>query len=393
MTGSEPRTLLVVAGTRPEVIKVAPVVRAIDGDHRLRRVLLTTGQHRDVVADLCATFGIRPDLELSPMPSITRSLDDLAASMLERLGPLLDEVAPDAVLVQGDTTSTMTAALAALHRKIPVAHLEAGLRTGDLYAPFPEEANRRIVSVLAALHLAPTEGAAANLVREGIGPETVEVTGNTVVDALHWIRRHGRRGPDHHVLDRLRAAGIGRWDEDEMPNPGPSHRPLVLVTLHRRESWGAGVDRVAAALHRLAEGPDALHLLVVTHPNPRLREAFESALHGATSVTTVGPMDYPSFVRAMAAADLILTDSGGVQEEAPALGTPVLVLRDATERPEAVEVGAAALVGTDPDRIAAAALAFLHGRGGAVRISADLFGDGRAAARVVDAVAGLFDPV
>ena len=394
MTTTEPPTIVLVAGTRPELIKVAPVAMAIDGDDRLRRLLLTTGQHAEVVTGLCRTFGLRPDLELGAMPVRPRSLDEMAGTMLERVGAKLDETTPDAVLVQGDTTSTMVAALAALHRRIPVVHLEAGLRTGDLYAPFPEEANRRIVSAVASLHLAPTEGAAVNLLREAVAPASVTVTGNTVVDALNWIQSHDQAGADHPVLARLRSEGIGRWTGDGHHEAVPgsarlARTPLVLVTLHRRESWGSAVDRVIGALRRIAAGPDAPHLLVVTHPNPRLREVFEAAFHRHGSVSTVGPMSYPSFVHAMGAADVILTDSGGVQEEAPALGTPVVVMRDTTERPEAVMAGAATLVGTDPDRIVTTTRTLLAERSGSAWACRDLFGDGRAAARVVDAVVGL----
>ncbi|HEX4062190.1 MAG TPA: UDP-N-acetylglucosamine 2-epimerase (non-hydrolyzing) [Streptosporangiaceae bacterium] len=362
-----------VIGTRPEAIKLAPIVLALRGQPGLLPVVVTTGQHTEAVREVLDIFAIAADVDLA-VGEAGSGLAEIAAAVLSRFAALARSEQPDAVLVQGDTTSALGAALGAFYQRIPVAHVEAGLRSGDRHAPFPEEIHRRMASLACDLHFAPTPSAAARLVAEGIDPDMVYLTGNTVVDALRIIRRHvGYRD--------ARLARIGaRW--------AASGRRVLLVTAHRRESWGEPMERIAAAVERIARDRPGLTVVVVTHPNPRARLPF-GRLAGLANVLLTEPEPYGSFVRLMELADLILTDSGGIQEEAPCLGTPVLVLRDVTERTEGLAAGAARLVGTGTDRIVAeagallddpAALAAMVSRG-------DLYGDGAAAARCVSVLA------
>jgi UDP-N-acetylglucosamine 2-epimerase (non-hydrolysing) len=367
------RRIIVVIGTRPEAIKLAPIVLALRGQPGLLPVVVTTGQHTEAVREVLDIFAIAADVDLA-VGEAGSGLAEIAAAVLSRFAALARSEQPDAVLVQGDTTSALGAALGAFYQRIPVAHVEAGLRSGDRHAPFPEEIHRRMASLACDLHFAPTPSAAARLVAEGIDPDMVYLTGNTVVDALRIIRRHvGYRD--------ARLARIGaRW--------AASGRRVLLVTAHRRESWGEPMERIAAAVERIARDRPGLTVVVVTHPNPRARLPF-GRLAGLANVLLTEPEPYGSFVRLMELADLILTDSGGIQEEAPCLGTPVLVLRDVTERTEGLAAGAARLVGTGTDRIVAeagallddpAALAAMVSRG-------DLYGDGAAAARCVSVLA------
>jgi UDP-N-acetylglucosamine 2-epimerase (non-hydrolysing) len=374
-TGHAPaKRVMVVYGTRPEAIKLAPVIRAIAASPRLRPVVTLTGQHQTIVEQVNSMFGIRPDHDLDVIGP-RQSLHRLTARVLERLDPVLREERPDAVVVQGDTTSAFAAALAAFYEHVPVVHVEAGLRTGDLHSPFPEEANRRLTGQIATLHLAPTPVSAGNLVRDGIPPWRVLVTGNTVIDALLWTiqQRVPYGDPALEAIDCTDA-------------------PVLLVTTHRRESWGQRMRHIASAVAGLARKHPDLIIVLPLHPNPVVREALLPALQGLENVKLVEPMDYGAFARLLQRCTIILTDSGGIQEEAPSLGKPVLVMRDTTERPEAVSAGTARLVGTDPERVHAEVERLLScPRAYKTMANAvNPYGDGRAAQRTVKAIEHMF---
>lgn len=342
--------LFVVVGTRPEAIKLVPVIRALRTAGAAVTVC-TTGQHRTLAAEALAWFGLAPDLSLGPHPA---DLDGLSASLLTAIGAALDSERPARVIVQGDTASALAGALAAHHRRLPVAHVEAGLRSGDRAAPWPEEGNRKLIAALADLHFAPTKTAVAALLAENIPAGAIHLTGNSGIDALGLIAP----GP---------------------PPIDPGGRKLILVTCHRRESFGGGLAGIAAALRALAQRPDVTIALPL-HPNPVVR----AALGGLDGIRLLDPLPYPDFVRLLAAAHLVLTDSGGVQEEAPTLGVPVLVLRDTTERPEGVAVGTARLVGTSARRIVTETCRLLDDPAAhaAMAHAYSPYGDGRAAERI-----------
>jgi UDP-N-acetylglucosamine 2-epimerase (non-hydrolysing) len=353
--------LLVVVGTRPEAVKLAPLVLALRTASWAQCRVLAAAQHRELLDRPLAFFGIVPDRDLDLMRP-GQGLADLTARSIAALDPVLVEEAPDAVVAQGDTTTVLVAALAAFYRGIPFAHVEAGLRTGDLRQPFPEEGNRQLVARLARWHFAPTRRAADNLRREGIDEARIHVVGNTAIDALLWA--------------------VPRVDASEFtPRAGAR---LVLVTAHRRESLGEPLGELCHALAALANRTD-VEILFPVHPNPRVRATVERLLAGRARVRLCDPLGYPEMVAAMQASSLILTDSGGIQEEAPSLGKPVLVLRSRTERPEAVEAGAAQLVGMRRDDVVAAAVRLLddpeaHAAMAKVRHP---FGDGRSARAIV----------
>ncbi|MBL9077812.1 MAG: UDP-N-acetylglucosamine 2-epimerase (non-hydrolyzing) [Planctomycetes bacterium] len=324
------RRILVVIGTRPEAVKLAPVVRALGAAPWAECRVLVTAQHRELLDRTLQFFGVVPDRDLDLMRP-AQSPVDFTARCLTALDPVFAEERPDLVLVEGDTTTVFAAALGAFYRRVPVAHVEAGLRTSDRGQPFPEEANRRLVAQLADLHFAPTALARDNLLREGIDPATVHVVGNTGIDALQW------------ATARVDAAQF-------RPAAG---RRLLLVTAHRRENLGAPLQSICDGIAALADRADVA-VLWPLHPHPGVRSVVEARLAGRDNVHLCGPLDYPDMVAAMQASHVLLTDSGGVQEEGPALGRPVLVLRDNTERPEGIAAGTAALVGTRADRIVAA---------------------------------------
>ena len=357
--------VLFVFGTRPEAIKLAPVIARLREQPALFDArIAVTAQHREMLDQVLDAFSIRPDHDLNLMQP-GQSLFESSSRILAALEPVLAEERPDWVLVQGDTTTAFCGALAAFYAGVRVGHVEAGLRTGDPRQPFPEEMNRVLITRLAAQHYAPTAAAAANLAREGIVPESILVTGNTGIDA---------------VLD---VAGRVQ------PSPSGTSRKLILVTAHRRESFGPGFENICAALKRLAERPD-VEIIYPVHPNPNVREPVERLLGGLPNVRLIDPVPYVPFVELMQRAHILLTDSGGIQEEAPSLGKPVLVLREKTERPEAVLAGTARLVGTEADRIVAECVELLDDTDGYARRARihNPYGDGRAAIRIREHLSG-----
>jgi UDP-N-acetylglucosamine 2-epimerase (non-hydrolysing) len=369
----------VVLGTRPEAIKLAPVVAELRDRPGLDPVVISTGQHRELLDQLLAPFGIAPDIDLDLMVP-GQGLTDLAGRAVSLLGAAIEDLAIDVLVVQGDTTTAMAGALAGFYLGVPVVHLEAGLRTDDRRSPFPEEVNRRLVTQLADLHLAPTDRARDRLLAEGVDPATVVVTGNTVVDALFATVHRGApyAGPDAALLEAVHA-GTDR---------------VLLVTAHRRESWGAGIAHIAEAVAELVDAHPDLVAVFPLHPNPTVRTAVLPRLAGRPRVLLTEPLDYADFVRLLDRADLVLTDSGGVQEEACSLGRPALVTRTETEREEGAEAGGLRVVGTDPARIVAEASTLLTDPAAydALVCRSLPFGDGQAAVRVADAVAALVRP-
>jgi UDP-N-acetylglucosamine 2-epimerase (non-hydrolysing) len=361
-------------GTRPEAVKLAPVAIAMREQGLVEPVLLASGQHPAMVTQALAAFDLTADVTLTVERS-TGSQAELLTEMIRRLDDLWAVRAPAAVIVQGDTTTSLAGALAAFWRRIPVVHLEAGLRSGDLDSPFPEEANRKLVAQVASLHLAPTPLAAMNLLDENVAGADVMVTGNTVVDATLAVA--GRQLPFENPA--VAAARHG------------STNRLVLVTAHRRESWGRPLDRILAAVRELlAKYPD-IDVVLPSHPNPAVRAQVEAGLAGLQRVTVTDPLPYPDLSRLLCEAYLVLTDSGGIQEEAPSFGVPALVLRDVTERVESLHAGCAKLVGSDTDVIVAEASALLDDRArrDAMTAAGNPYGDGLAARRAAQATAAL----
>jgi UDP-N-acetylglucosamine 2-epimerase (non-hydrolysing) len=370
------RRILFVFGTRPEAIKLCPVIRHFreHAPDLIPRVCVTA-QHRDLLDQVLEVFQIRPDRDLDLMlPG--QSLFQSTSRIVAALEPVLAEERPDMLFVQGDTTTTFCGALAGFYLGIPVAHVEAGLRTWDLRQPFPEEMNRVLAGRLAALHFAATPWARDNLLREGVDPSAVSVTGNSGIDAVLYVR------------DALESGAL-RPTKPVETNP---ERRLILVTAHRRESFGAGFDRICQALHDLAERPD-VEIVYPAHPNPRVREAVDRWLGGHPRVRVIEPLAYVEFVDLMRRAAILLTDSGGIQEEGPSLGKPILVLREKTERPEAVDAGTVRLVGTDRERIVSEVSRLLDDRAAYERMTRvhNPYGDGRASARILAATLSFFE--
>ncbi|WP_050581019.1 non-hydrolyzing UDP-N-acetylglucosamine 2-epimerase [Salinispora cortesiana] len=377
---SEPSTsdfkplVWLVGGTRPEAIKLAPVATAISKQRRLKAHIVVTGQHDSLMDQALEAFGLRPDDRLRPLRT-----NGGQAELLSQLVTYLDVLAakhpPAAILVQGDTTSALAGAMVGFWREIPVVHLEAGLRSWNLSAPFPEEYNRRVIAHSSVLHLAPTPAAAANLINSGICTDSVLVTGNTAVDAILHASSSpvGFTNPSVEALVRAARKGCLR---------------LILATAHRRESWGPPLRRILQAVHELISHHSDLHVVFPVHPNPLVRVEVERSLGGVDRVLVTEPMSYPELASVLASSVLVLSDSGGIQEEAPSFGVPVLVLRDSTERGEAVLAGCATIVGTQTDRIVAEASAGLA-RQLDKTPRPNPFGDGRAAERVEQALAWL----
>lgn len=374
---------LAVFGTRPEAIKLAPVLKSLAEAPGWASVVCITAQHREMLDQVMGLFDIRPDYDLEIMHA-EQDLFDVTARALLGLRDVLRSVAPDVVLVQGDTTTCLAGAMAGFYEKVPVAHVEAGLRTGDLRAPFPEEGNRSLVGRLATYHFAPTEGARANLRMEGIDDSVIWVTGNTVIDALLWVRGMVSTISPSVWVDALGGELIERVLSED--------RRLVLVTGHRRENFGSGLRNACSALRELALRHADWDIVYPVHLNPNVQEPVRSALGGIENIFLPGPLEYAPFVWLMDRSTLILTDSGGIQEEAPSLGKPVLVMRDVTERPEAVSAGAVRLVGTDAENlIEATEEVMLNDRvRGRMARAGNPFGDGHAAQRIVETLSFVF---
>ncbi len=353
----------VVLGTRPEAIKMAPLVHALSQSEHLEPIVVATAQHREMLDQVLDIFAIKPDYDLDLMRP-NQSLAGLTSRLITSLDEVVKEIGATALLVQGDTTSVLAASLVSFYNNIPVGHVEAGLRTGDMRNPFPEEMNRVVTGRLARWHFAPTQSAAQNLINEGMTPDSVFMTGNTVIDALFDACRHPMKVP------RQSADG----------------RKMMLVTTHRRENFGDPLRRICMAIVELLERNPLLDVLFPVHPNPNVSSVVRSILGDHPRVDLCAPLDYLSFVAAMEAADIVLSDSGGVQEEAPALGKPVLVLREETERPEAVSFGVAALVGTETASIVDKAQSLLTDpvAYAAMARGASPYGDGQAARRIVE---------
>jgi UDP-N-acetylglucosamine 2-epimerase (non-hydrolysing) len=366
--------VLNVFGTRPEAIKMAPVVRALAQAPGIECRVCVTAQHRQMLDQVLALFDIVPDHDLDVM-RLGQDLAHITQAVLTGVAAVVADERPDRILVHGDTTTTLAAALAGYYAKVPVGHVEAGLRTGDRYAPFPEEINRRLTDAICDLHFAPTAAAADNLAREGISGDGVSVTGNTVIDALL------------HIVEKLRTNPA---IDGEMGARFPfleSERRMVLVTGHRRENFGDGFERICRALARIAERDD-VEVVYPVHLNPNVQAPVHRLLGGKANVHLLEPLDYLPFVHLMDRAYIVVTDSGGIQEEAPSLGKPVLVMRDVTERPEAVAAGAVRLVGTDTDTIVGATATLLDDPREYVTMSRahNPYGDGHAAERIVEEI-------
>ncbi len=360
-----------VFGTRPEAVKLAPVVHALRESEKVEPVVVLTAQHREMLDQMLKWFQITPDHDLNLMQH-GQTLAQLTSRVVISVDEVLEKVKPDLLLVQGDTTTVMAASLAAFYQKVPVGHVEAGLRTADRYNPFPEEMSRRQTSQIASLHFAPTQLAVDNLKREGI-TENVFLTGNTVIDAL---LETSRRLADTPVDTSL----FGKVDFEKFK--------VLLVTAHRRENWGESMDEIARALRQIADEFPDVQILYPIHKNPVVRQSIEPVFQGHDRLITIEPLDYVPFVYAMKRSYLILTDSGGIQEEAPSLGKPVLVMRTNTERPEAVNAGAARLVGVKSAGIVEGARALIGTPENYEKMACAInpFGDGRAARRIVEAI-------
>ena len=373
----EKKKVMVVFGTRPEAIKMAPVVSALGNTPGIEPLVTVTAQHRQMLDQVLELFSISPDDDLDVMEP-GQTLPRLFSKILTGMTEVIEERKPDLVLVHGDTSTTLATSLAAFYAKVPVGHVEAGLRTGNMHAPWPEEANRRLTAPISALHFSPTERSAKNLVDEGIPSGSVHVTGNTVVDALLEVVAQIEARPE--LRNELEA---------RFPFLDPSKR-LVLVTGHRRENFGAGFEQICMALADIAERDD-VQVVYPVHLNPNVQEPVKRLLSDNPRVFLIEPQDYLPFVYLMSRAYLILTDSGGIQEEAPSLGKPVLVMRETTERPEAVEAGTVLLVGVDRERIVGQAVRLLDDASTYLTMSRahNPYGDGKAARRIADVIAAM----
>ncbi|MDN2488425.1 non-hydrolyzing UDP-N-acetylglucosamine 2-epimerase [Kosakonia sacchari] len=367
--------VLTVFGTRPEAIKMAPLVHALAKDPDFEARVCVTAQHREMLDQVLTLFSIVPDYDLNIMRP-GQGLTEITCGILEGLKPILESFRPDVVLVHGDTTTTIAASLAAFYQRIPVGHVEAGLRTGDLSSPWPEEANRTLTGHLAMYHFAPTENSRLNLRRENVADNRIFVTGNTVIDALFWVRDSVMNNPSRYEELAARYPFLDRG------------KKLILVTGHRRESFGLGFEQICHALADIAAQHDDVQIVYPVHLNPNVSEPVNRILGHVENVTLIEPQDYLPFLWLMNHAWLILTDSGGIQEEAPSLGKPVLVMRDTTERPEAVDAGTVKLVGTDRQRIVEEVSHLLHDNDAwqAMSRAHNPYGDGLACGRILHAL-------
>lgn len=368
--------IMTIYGTRPEAIKVAPIIKAIEAETDLESITVVTGQHREMLDQVNTMFGIEPDHDLDIM-SAGQTLNGIVAKVVSGVDGILEQETPDAVIVQGDTSTVMGAAVAAFNRQIPVIHLEAGLRSGDINSPFPEEANRKLTSQITTLHLAPTSTSRANLVHEAISENDIVVTGNSVIDTLLFATRTLEVTFDDERLEALKNARTA----------GEAGK-VLLVTAHRRENLGSAMEDIGGAVADLARKYPELTVVFPIHKNPKVREAIRPAVEGLDNVVLLEPLSYAQFTRALSLADIVLTDSGGVQEEAPSLGKPVLVMRENTERPEAVVAGTVKLIGTHRRRLVDEVSLLLDSEEayGAMANAVNPYGDGRAAERTIAAI-------
>ncbi|OGT31743.1 MAG: UDP-N-acetylglucosamine 2-epimerase [Gammaproteobacteria bacterium RIFCSPHIGHO2_12_FULL_35_23] len=373
------KKVLFIFGTRPEAIKMAPIILLMKADTQFEVKICVTAQHREMLDQVLNLFAIKPDYDLQIMQA-NQDLYDITAKALLALRQIIQQEKPDIILVQGDTTTCFVGALAGFYQKVPVAHVEAGLRTYDLQQPFPEEANRTLTSRLAALHFAPTETSKANLIAEKINSETVFVTGNTVIDALFLVRDQVKQQPNI-------TASFGKAKQIV-----ESKQPIILVTGHRRESFGYGFEQICQALAVIAENHPAWQIIYPVHLNPNVQKPVNQSLGHYPNIHLIDPLDYAPFVYLMDKAKLILTDSGGVQEEAPSLGKPVLVMRELTERPEAVKVGTVILVGTNKEKIISETESLMsnESRYQEMTLIHNPYGDGYAAKRIVNCIDAYF---
>ena len=370
------KKILTVFGTRPEAIKMAPLVHALSNDPRYDSKCCVTAQHREMLDQVLELFEINPDYDLNLMKA-GQTLNDVSAKIIQELKPVLQDFKPDVVLVHGDTATTFAASLAAYYEQIEVGHVEAGLRTGNIYSPWPEEANRRLTGVLTKYHFAPTETSRDNLLRENFCPEDIYVTGNTVIDALLMVREKIETN-----------TGLKSQLEEQFPFLD-ENKKLILVTGHRRESFGGGFERICEALAQTAKSNPDVQILYPMHLNPNVREPVNRILGDIDNILLIEPQQYLPFIYLMDRANIILTDSGGIQEEAPSLGKPVLVMRDTTERPEAVEAGTVKLVGTSTDKIITALEVLLKDEATYKEMSYahNPYGDGKACQRILNTLA------
>jgi len=367
------KKILIVFGTRPEAIKMAPLVHACEKHMRIDSKVCVTAQHREMLDQVLDLFEIEPDFDLNIMKP-GQTLNDITASILIGLKPILEDFKPDIILVHGDTATTFAASLAAYYQQIAVGHVEAGLRTGNIYSPWPEEANRKLTSAITSHHFAPTAGSKDNLLKEGVSESDIAVTGNTVIDALFWVT--GKLNEDRSLSKNLAA-------EFEYLDPS---KKLILVTGHRRESFGEGFERICEALRQIATMNPQVQILYPVHLNPNVQEPVNRLLDGLSNVFLIEPQKYLQFCYLMRRAWVILTDSGGIQEEAPSLGKPVLVMRETTERPEAVDAGTVKLVGTDVDLIVSQVNILLTDVKAYknMSLSHNPYGDGTACTKILD---------
>jgi UDP-N-acetylglucosamine 2-epimerase (non-hydrolysing) len=368
--------VLTVFGTRPEAIKMAPLVHALAADERFESKCCVTAQHREMLDQVLELFKITPDYDLNLMKA-GQTLPEVTSRILQELTPVLKEFKPDVVLVHGDTATTFAASLAAYYEQIAVGHVEAGLRTGNIYSPWPEEGNRKLTGSLTKYHLAPTENSKANLLKENVAAENISVTGNTVIDALLMVKQQIENDTD---LSNTLAGQFPMLDES---------KKLILVTGHRRESFGGGFERICEALAQTAKAHPDCQILYPVHLNPNVQEPVKRILKDVGNVHLIEPQQYLPFVYLMNRSHIILTDSGGIQEEAPSLGKPVLVMRDTTERPEAVDAGTVRLVGTDVTKITSALNELLTNDESYKTMSRahNPYGDGKACQRICDILA------
>jgi len=370
------KRILTVFGTRPEAIKMAPLVHALAADERFEAKVCVTAQHREMLDQVLELFEIKPDFDLNLM-KVGQTLNDVTAKILLELKPVLQEFRPDVVLVHGDTATTFATSLAAYYEQIDVGHVEAGLRTGNIYSPWPEEANRKLTGALTKYHFAPTTTSRENLLKENYAENTIEVTGNTVIDALLMVK--GKINSDA-KLNATLAAQFPFLDES---------KKLILVTGHRRESFGGGFERICQALAATAKQHPETLVVYPMHLNPNVREPVNRILNGIDNIYLIEPQQYLPFIYLMSRANIILTDSGGIQEEAPSLGKPVLVMRDTTERPEAVAAGTVKLVGTDVDKIVSELDVLLCNEKAyqVMSFAHNPYGDGKACERILNVLA------